>query len=181
MVTNLGINLLKNRHSLSEEAYKREQELYRYSIIGVIVMVVVAIAVVSYQFIIVAKLNRIEDGIAESTQELVGYKEANAQQIYLKSRLKLISSFLDSRSVSREAIQKIFSLSIPGVTVTGMNFESDNVLKTQFTARDVLVFEELVKYLSEDSDFFIQVVSKGVSRSPEGEYSLQALLTVPKD
>lgn len=181
MVTNLGINLLKNRHSLSEKDYLREQEIFRYSLIGLVSMVVVSIAIVSYQFVLTNKLNRVEKGIKKSTSELMEYTEANAKQIYLKSRLQLISSFLEARSVSREAIENIFSLTIPGVTVSSMSFESDNVIKTQFTAKDVLVLESLVNYLSEDKGFFIQAVSEGISRTQEGEYQLQVMLTVPKE
>ena len=181
MTTNLGINLLKNRHTLSETEFKREQDLFRYSLIGFVVAVVLSLAMLGYQIFLSSRLGGIEDGIATSTAQLAEYTEANAQQIYLKSRLKLITSFLDARSVSRQAIQNMFSIEIPGVIVSGVSFESDNTLRAQFTADDVLALEQVLDYLEEENGFFVQTVSEGVVRTAEGSYQLQAMLTIPKE
>lgn len=180
MTTTLSINLLKNRHTLSEREYQREQEMYKYSLIGLVVAVVVTLAVVSYQLILAGKLKKIEATIATATAQLAGYTDANAKQIYLKSRLKLISSFLDARSISREALQNVFSINIPGVVLSGVNFEADNVVSVNFTADDVLVMSGLLDYLQQDNGFFVQAVSEGITRSAEGKYQLQARLTIPE-
>lgn len=181
MATNLGINLLKNRRSLSEDEYLREHEIMRYSVVGVVMLVMVAVAALLFQLISARQLAGIESSIANATSRLAGYTEANAQQIYLKSRLKLLSTFLDEREVYRKSLQAIFSLAIPGVYVSGVSFEEDNVMKTEFTSDSVLSLEKVIDYLSEPGGFFVQASTKGVIRTNEGSYQVQAMLTIPKE
>lgn len=174
------INLLKNRHTLSEAEYQRERQYYRYALTGLTMAVVVTLAVSIWQFILTRQLNSLEETIGQSTQKLVGLAEANAKQIYLKSRLKLITAFLDDRTVARQSIQRVFSISVPGVSVSSATFESDSVLRIQATATDVLSFSNLVDYLQNDTDFFLQVVSRGVTRLQDGTYQMDLALTIPK-
>lgn len=181
MSTTLKINLLKSRHTLSEREYLREQQWYRYSLIGLVVVVVVALAAVGYQLILGSRLAAVEDGISQATRELAGYTDANAKQIYLKSRLNLISAFLDSRSVSREALQNVFSITIPGVVLTGVKFGDDNLVLAQFEADNAVVLAGLVDYLQADNQFFVQAVSRGVTRSDKGKYRMETELTIPKE
>jgi len=176
----LAVNLIKNRHSLSEKDYKREREVFRYSMVGLVIVVVITLAVSIWQFVLTTELNKVEVSITNSTKELQELSEANAMQVYLKSRLKLITSFLDDRSVSREALQRVFSLDIPGVDVVGASFESDTTISVQAKANDVISFERLIEYVSNENDFFIQVVSQNVTRSEDGAYQMDILLTIPK-
>jgi len=176
-----GINLLKNRHTISEKDYKREESLFRYAIVSFAGIVVVTMALGIWQFVLSSKLGEIEDGIIQATEELAGLAEANAQQLYLKSRLKLITSYLEDRSVTRQALEQVFSYSIPGVVVTGMGFESDKVMLVQLTAENALDLGAAVDFLSNDETFFLQAVSRGVTRSKEGSYHMEVLLTIPKE
>lgn len=174
------INLIKNRHTLSEVEYQRERKYYRYATIGLVVAVVVTVAVSIWQFVLTRELKGLEESIGNSTKELAGLADANAKQIYLKSRLKLITSFLDDRSVARQALQRVFSITIPGVSVSGANFESESVLSIQITASDVISLSQFLDYLTNDNDFFIQSVSRGISRLQDGKYQMNVSLTIPK-
>lgn len=176
----IKINLLKNRHTLSEAEYQRELKYYKYSMIVAVAVVVITTAVSIWQFVLTRQLNSLEAKIGKSTQELLGLSEANAKQVYLKSRLKLITSFLNDRSIARQSLQRIFSIDIPGVSVSGARFESENVIHMQALAEDILAFTKLVDYFEQDSDFFIQVVSRGISRQQDGKYQMDLLLTIPK-
>lgn len=175
------INFLKNIPTLSERDYKKEKVYLKYAIIGLIVVGIVMLAAFVWQIILVKRLETIEDRIETSNKQLIGLADANAQQIYLKSRLQLIKKSLSDRSIAREAVQKVFSLNIPGVTVSGAAFESGNLMQLQTKADDVLSFANLIDYLNQDSDFFLQTVSKGVSRSEDGEYQMEIVLTLPKE
>lgn len=174
------INLLKNRHTLSEAEYQRERLYYRYAVTGLTIAVVITVAVSIWQFMLTRQLNSLEESIGQSSQKLVGLAEANAKQIYLKSRLKLITSFLDDRSVARQSVQRVFSISVPGVSVSSATFESDSVLRIQASAADVLSFSDLVDYLENEDEFFLQVVSRGVTRLQDGSYQMDLALTIPK-
>ncbi len=178
MKKQLGINLLKKRKILSEKEFLREKKFLRYGIIGFVVVMVLVVVTLSYQLILSQKLVKLEEEIVQITSDVSKHAEASAQQIYLKSRLELISSFLDVRSVAREAIQEIFSINISGVVVSGVSFESDNIMSAQFNASDVLSLERILEYLQEDNGVFRQVVSQGIIRTGEGEYQLQVLLTL---
>lgn len=176
----LKINLIKNRHTLSEKDYQKERAYFRYSLILSVVITVITVAVSLWQFLLTRELSQIEASITSSTQKLQGLAQANAKQIYLKSRLKLISGFLDDRAVSRQAIQKVFSIQIPDVSISGLTFESDNTLKVQATALNVQAFGQLIEYISKDSGFFLQILSQNVTRNDTGEYVMSMLLTIPK-
>ena len=179
MKKQIGINLLKNRRVLSEKDFLREREILKYAVTAFEATLVVVIAVVSYQLVLAQKLKRIESSITSVTRQVSEHVEASAQQIYLKSRLKLIASFLDARSVAREAIQEIFSITIPGVVVSGVSFLSDNEMSVQLSASDVLSLEAALQYLEEGGGVFTQVVSEGVVRTAVGGYQLQARLMMP--
>lgn len=179
-MVNARINLLKNRKVLSEKDYLREQQLFRYAVVGLTMVAVVTVAVSIASFVVARKLGGIEQEIATSSRALQGMAEANAQQVYLKSRLTLISAFLDDRAVSREAIQRIFSLAIPGASVSSVAFVGDNIVATTVNSRSVGVLNEVLSYYQADTGFFTQVVSLGVSRSKDGSYDMQLHLTIPK-
>lgn len=176
----VNVNLIKNRHSISEAEYQKERLLFRSATILAVVVVVITLAVSIWQFILTVTLNRIETEVEASSRELQSLSEASAMQIYLKSRLNLITSFLDDRSISREAMQKVFAVDIPGVTISGLSFEDDNLISLRATATSVLAFSQLVDFVSQRNDFFLQVVSQGVSRSEDGNYEMTLLLTLPK-
>lgn len=176
----LKINLIKNRHTLSEKDYQRERTYFRYASIFAVTVTVITVAVSLWQFVLTRELSQIENSITTATQQLQGFAEANAKQIYLKSRLKLISSFLDDREVARQAIQKVFSIQIPGVSISGLSFETENTLDIQATAHDVLAFGQLIDYVSRDDGFFLQIISRNVTRNESGEYVMNLLLTIPK-
>ena len=176
----IKINLIKNRHTLSEAEYQRERAYFRMATIAMAVVTVITLAVALWQFVLTTQLNSIESSVSKSTKQLQGLSQASAKQIYLKSRLKLITAFLDDRSVARQSLQNVFSISIPGVTITGASFESDNVLRISANAADVNVLTHLVDYLSTDDGFFLQAVSRGISRSADGTYQLEVALTIPK-
>ena len=176
----VNVNLIKNRHSISEVEYQKERSMFKASITAAVVVVVVTLAVSIWQFMLTLTLNKIEKEIAASSSDLQSLSEASAMQIYLKSRLNLITSFLDDRSVSREAMQKIFAIDIPGVTISGLSFESDSTISLKATSTSVIALSQLVDYISTKNDFFIQVVSQGLSRSDDGSYQMNLLLTIPK-
>lgn len=173
------INLLKDSPTLSDQNYEKERDYFRYSIICAILVIVIMLAGFIWQYVLTTRFENTENRITEINKQLIGLTDANAQQIYLKSRLKLIEQFLSDRSVSREAIQKVFSLTIPGVIVSGVSFEDNNVMTLQTESDDVLSFANLVDYFSQDTDFFLQVVSRGVSRTDEGLYQMQLSLVLP--
>lgn len=176
----ISINLLKNRHTLSEKEYKQEQSYFRYAMMATVLVVVITLAVSIWQFILTRQLDKVEQEITQSTSQMQTLSEANARQIYLKSRLRLITAFLDDRAVSRQALQSVFSIDLPDVIISGASFESDDVLKIQATARSVESFNALTEYVASGNDFFIQVVSEGVNRLQDGSYQMNLLLTIPK-
>lgn len=179
-MVNLRVNLLKNRRTLSENDYRREQTVFRLAVLGLIVVVVVTAALSIWNFWLSRRLLQIESGITKASNEMKGLTEANARQIYLKSRLKLISLFLTERSVSRESMQKVFSLSIPGASITSLSFLTETIIAVQVSSLDITVLNEVVTYYQGDSSFFTQVVSRGVSRAKDGSYELELELTIPK-
>lgn len=173
------VNFLKNIPTLSERDYQRERVYLSYAIVLAILTFVIMLSVISWQFIVTNRYNKIAERVEVINKQLSGLTEASAQQIYLKSRLKLVEEFLSERSSSRAAIQKIFSLELPGVTISGATFESDNVLSLQTMSNNVLSLETLVNYFSYETDYFLQTVSEGVSRSDLGQYQMRILLTIP--
>lgn len=179
-MVNLHVNLLKNRPTLSEKDYRREQTIFRLTVLSLVVVVFVTAALSIWNFLLSRKLGTIESSITKTSGEMKGLAEANAQQVYLKSRLKLISSFLDERSVSRESMQRVFSLAIPGATISAMSFISETVIGVQVVAQNIQTLNEVVTYYQTDSSFFSQVVSRGISRGKGGTYQLELEFTIPK-
>ncbi|KKU87886.1 MAG: hypothetical protein UY18_C0024G0010 [Microgenomates group bacterium GW2011_GWF2_47_9] len=176
----IAINLLKNRHTLSERDYQKEQKYFQTALILVVVVVVLSLAVSIWRYLLIRRLSSVEVRAANATRQLAGLTTANASQVYLKSRLKLISSFLDDRTIARQAFQRVFSLDIPGAVVTSASFVDDTKLSMQVQASNVLTLSSVVDYFSEDTGFFIQVVSGGVTRQADGKYQVDLLLTIPK-
>lgn len=175
----VSVNLLKNRRTLSEHDYIQEQKVLKSSVLALVVCVFVVIALSIWNYLLSNKLAGIESAIASSSRDMQGLTAANAQQIYLKSRLKLITAFLDDRSLSRQSLQTIFSLSIPGATITSAAFLTDNVIAIQVDSASITVLNDVVAYYQADSTFFTQVVSRGVTRTKDGGYELQLELTIP--
>lgn len=176
----IAINLLKDKYSLSEKDYQKEKQYLQYSAVMFAFIFVVSTSMGLWSLFLSRRLSLAEADISRATAELANLADANAQQIYLKSRLNLITSFLSGRSVEREAMQKVFSIDIPGVVVSGAGFEGENTIRMQLTASNVESFAQAVDYLSKSSSFFTQVVSSGISRTQDSKYQMQILLTIPK-
>lgn len=175
----IAVNLLKNRRTLSEKEYQREQQLLRIAVLSLVVTLFITIALSIWNYLLSSRLGSIETAITRSSKDMQGLTAANAQQVYLKSRLKLITTFLDDRTVSRESIQRVFSLNIPGATITSTTFLTDNVIAIQVSSNSVAVLNKVIAYYQTDSSYFMQVVSRGLSRGKDGSYDLQLELTIP--
>lgn len=177
----IAVNLLKNRRTLSEKEYQREQQFLRIAVLSLVIVMFITIALSIWNYLLSSRLTSIEAAITKSSKEMQNLTDANAQQVYLKSRLKLITAFLDDRTVSRESIQRVFSLNIPGATITSTTFLTDNVIAIQVSSNSVAVLNKVIAYYQSDSSYFMQVVSRGISRGKDGSYDLQLELTVPSN
>lgn len=180
-MVDIRTNLLKNRPTLSEKDYRRERDMLRISVFSLVIVVVVVIAVSLWNFVLTRQLSQIDDQVRASTAEMEGYVEASTQQIYLKSRLKLITSFLQQRSVARESLQRVFSTTIPGTHVATVAFAADNLLSIQVASNSVSSLNSLLDYYQTDTGYFTQVVSEGIARSKDGTYQLSLVFTLPKE
>ena len=176
----LSVNLLKDKYTLSEKDYQQEKQYLQYAVVVFTFVFVITSALGLWSLFLSRRLSLVESDISRMTSQLTNLADASAQQIYLKSRLNLITAFLTGRSVEREAIQKVFSFSLPGVVVSGAGFEGENAIKVQLSAASVESLSGAIEYLSTSTSFFTQVVNLGISRGVEGEYQMQLLLTIPK-
>jgi hypothetical protein len=179
-MVDLKINLLKNRPTLSESDFQKEKSLLRWAIIALITVVAIVSSFSLWSLILTSQVAGIEEALTTKSTEMQGLSEASAQQVYLKSRLKLVSDFLSDRTLTREAMQKILSTSIPGAHVAGVVFEGKTQIAVQYVSEDVASLRELLKYYESDTGYFLQVESEGISRSKDGSYQLSLLLTLPK-
>lgn len=174
-------NLLKNRQTLSEKDYQRERSYLRISVIGLVLVVVLVVAISIWNFVLSRKLAGIEGAMTKSSKEMQSLAQASAQQVYLKSRLNLITEFLSGRVVTRESLQKVFTVTIPGTHVVGVSFLDDSTLSVQYEASYSKPLSELLSYYQADTGYFTQVVSTGLTRSVEGSYQLSLVLGIPKE
>lgn len=179
-MADIRTNLLKNRPALSEKDYRRERSFLRISIVSLVVVVVVVLAVSIWNFVLTQQLSSLNSQVTSASKEMEGYVQASAQQIYLKSRLKLVTSFLQQRSVAREALQRVFTTSIPGTHIGTVAFATDNLLTIQIVSNSVSSLRAMLDYYQSDTGYFIQVVSEGISRTKDGSYQLTLDLTLPK-
>ncbi|KKU25976.1 MAG: hypothetical protein UX37_C0008G0029 [Microgenomates group bacterium GW2011_GWA2_46_16] len=179
-MVDIRINLLKNRPTLSENEYRKEREALRRAVWGLVVVIVVLMALSIWNLVLTSRLKKIEIEITQSSKEMQGLVQASARQIYLKSRLQLITNFLNDRSLTRESLQRIFSNEIAGTHISNMAFVGENILRIQVTADNSTSLGEVLKYYQGGDAYFIQVVSRGITRGKDGEYQLSLDLTIPE-
>lgn len=173
-------NLLKNRQTLSEKDYQKERKVLRGAIVALVVTVVIAVSLSIWNLMLTRELGGIEKSITATSKEMQGLTQASAQQIYLKSRLKLVTDFLHDRSITREALQKVLSTNIPGTHISGLDFESEYAMGVQYIADDSSALSALLDYYEGDTDYFIQSVSRGLTKSRDGSYQLSLSLSLPQ-
>lgn len=179
-MVNIKTNLLKNRQTLSEKDYQQERKLLRYSIFGLILVIIAIVSMSMWSLVLSRQLSGIETKLLSATKEMQGLTQASAQQVYLKSRLKLVTGFLTDRSLTRESLQKIFATSIAGTHVTGVGFEEDNILNVQYTTDTVGALGKLLSYYQGDTEYFTQAISRGLTKNKDGTYLINLALTLPK-
>ncbi len=178
-MVDIHTNLLKHRQTLSEKDYLHEREALRWSVMGMIVVVVIVVSLAVWDLILSRQLSAIQAEVTGLNGQMQGLVTASAQQIYLKSRLKLVTGFLNDRSLVREALQRIFSTNIQGTHISGVSFLTPIVMNLQVQADSVTSLKSVVDYYEADSGYFTQVVSRGLSRSKDGSYQLSLELTLP--
>lgn len=179
-MVDIATNLLKNRPTLSEKDYQRERKLLQSSVMSLVLMVVVIVALSLWNFVIARKLGRIDASLTKAATEMQGFTQASAQQIYLKTRLNLVTGFLADRSLTRNALQRLFTTTIPGTHIGNLAFEGDTLLNVQYVCDDYKALDQLLKYYEAETGYFTQVVSKGINRSKDGSYQITLVLTIPK-
>jgi hypothetical protein len=179
-MVDIRTNLLKNRPTLSEKDYRQERNFLRASVFALIVVVVVVVAISLWNFVLSRQLSSLTSEVAASTKQMDGYVQASTQQIYLKTRLALITSFLQQRSTAREALQRVLSTSIPGTHIAAVAFATDNVLSIQVASDTAVALKGVLDYYQADTGYFTQVVSEGIARAKDGSYLLTLDLTLPK-
>ncbi len=179
-MVDIKTNLLKNRKTLTEKEYQTERKMLRYGIFAMIVVVLVAVALSVWNFLLTRQIAKTELAITGATKDMQDLTQASAQQIYLKSRLKLITGFLSERSMTRESLQRVLSTNIDGAHVSALTFEDEAVMAVTYVTDNVLSLNKLIEYYQVDTGYYIQVVSKGISRTKDGKYQLALALTLPK-
>lgn len=178
-MVDIHTNLLKHRQVLSEKDYQRERGMLRWSVFVFVIVIVIVIAFSLWDFLLSRQLNGVKQDLTNLTGQMQGLVTASAEQIYLKSRLKLVTGFLDGRSLTREGLQRVFSTNIPGTYVTGVSFVSPTVMSVQVGAGTVFTLNDLLTYYQTDAGYFTQVLSRGLSREKDGTYQLSLELTLP--
>lgn len=178
-MVNIKINLLKNRPALSEREYQREHNVLRWSLVALVMIVLGVVALSLWKVVLVRNLTEVETEMAAASRDIQGLVQANASQIYLKSRLKLITAYLTERTVIRESLQKVLANDVAGTHVDGASFIEDNLLRIQVAAGTNEALEEALKYYQASGASFVQVVSRGITRSRDGQYQLTLDLTLP--
>lgn len=173
-------NLLRNRHTLSEKDYEKEKSLLKSSVVTIVLIVVIVIALSVWNLVLTRKLSGIEAALTASSKEMQGLTLASASQVYLKSRLNMVTEFLSSRGVERESLQKVFSTNIEGVHIGAVAFEGDDLLAINYVATSASALDKLVEYYQADTGYFTQAITTGISRSKDGNYQVNVTLTFPK-
>lgn len=174
-------NLLKNRPTLSEKDYQREQKYLRWSVTSSVFVVVVVIALSIWNFVLSSQLSKIEDSLLVKSKDMQGLTKASSQQIYLKSRLNLVTGFLKGRSFVREALQKVLSINIVDTHIVDLSFINETTMGVQYSATNASSLKQLLSYYEVDTNYFTQVISRGITRSTDGAYQISMELTLPKD
>lgn len=179
-MTDIRTNLLKNRYTLSEKEYQKERNILRISTTLLVVVAIVVVALSVWNLVLTNKLSGLDKSLTTSSKEMQGLVQASAQQVYLKSRLSLITGFLANRTQARESLQKIFSTNIPGTHVAGVTFESESVIGVQYVSNSPSSLNQLLAYYQADTGYFTQAVSRGLTRSKDASYQMSVSLTLPK-
>lgn len=175
----VSVNLLKKTRVLTEKQYQIERKVLILGVMAFCMVILTLAMTFAWQVIVSAQVKKIDKEIAELTIQNDKLKVANAQQIFIKSRLKLIGDFVSGRAQIREALQRVFALGTAGVTIAIASFTDKNALRIQATADTIGSFDEFYRYLEQDNGFFVRVVNRGTSGSVEGIYSIDLELTLP--
>lgn len=175
----MKINLLKNRKVLSEKDYLREKKFLQIAITSLVIVFVLTLAMALWNWMLSNKLANIESSISKANSQLSGLAEANAEQVYVKNRLTLIGNFLDEQAVSRESLQQVLALSLPGVTIGGINFMDKNQVEVVIDADSVESLGSVVSYYEQQDGYFPQVISQGMTKLKDGGYEMKLTLTLP--
>lgn len=176
----LRVNLLKRRRRITEKQYQLENKLFRYSVVFVFVVIAITTSLYAWQFITSRKLISVQAEFSQAEARLEGLQDASIRQLYLKNRLELIDVYFGDSVASREALQNLFSLDLPGVNILNASFESETQLSIRLQADTVLALESVFLYFQETDTFFTQAVNTGVNRLDDSTYTMQVELTVPK-
>lgn len=178
-MADIRTNLLKNRQVLSEKDYQKEQNYLRIAIMGLVAVVIGVISLSLWTFVLTRKLSGIEQAITTVSKDMQGFTQASAEQMYLKTRLKLVMDFLGGRTLTRESLQNVLSIKIPGTHISGLDFQDENTLVVQYASADAAALGQLIEYFQADKNYFSQVLSKGLSKSRDGGYQLSLVLSLP--
>ncbi len=178
-MVDIRTNLLKGQSSLSDKDYLQEKALYRYAVLGLVASLIIVSGLAIWNFLATRTVSAVEEEVLSLSVELQSLTEASAKQVYSKSRIDLISDFLDSRAITREAMQNLLSTSIPGTYVAGVAFEGENNLSVSYVADSITTLSELLEYYSTDGGYFDQVVSRGLTRSKDGTYQASLSMSLP--
>lgn len=179
-MVDIRTNLLRNRRSLSEKEYQQERSYLRYSIVGMVIVVLVVVAFAIWNFVLNIKLTKIDTSLKAANKEMQGLVQASTEQIYLKTRLSLLTGFLSSRADARTSLEKVLSTEIPGTHISKLAFEDDITLGVSYVASSSADLNKLLSYYEEDTGYFTQIVNKGVGRQEDDTYQISLLLTLPK-
>ena len=178
-MVDIKINLLKNRPTLSEGEYQRERKYLWSSIMGLIVVTLLVVSMSIWSMVLTSRVTGIERAITQSSREIQNLVEANANQVYLKGRLQLITEYLQKRSRVRQALEHILANEIVGTHINSVAFIEENVIRLQLEAENNEVLNEVLMYYQRENGYFTQIVSRGVTRAREGTFQLTLEMTIP--
>ncbi len=175
----LEINLLKTRRAISEKEYLRERKMFVISLTTFLSLFLIMSVFFGLQMFELWQVKKTKTQVNKAEARLADLNIVTQNQLYLRSRLDLVRDFLKTRVRGREAVERVFSLNVPGVVVASVSFGDKQILRVRLNAVSVIALDETFRWLKSD-DFFLQVINRGVSKLENGEYTMQLELTMPQ-
>ena len=176
----LQINLLKSHRVLSEKDYIKEYSIFKLAIVSLIVAIIVVLSLGAWNWIVTRELLDVEKAITAASNQIKGLAKANAEHVYVKSRLNLVNKFMDEQEITRESLQQVLSIQIPGLAVGGIIFEDDKTIKLTMIARDQVALSQAIDHYKKNEQYFSQVSVESLSRDANGRYEMTVKLLMPQ-
>jgi hypothetical protein len=178
------INFLSSKHHKATEQQRQDRKLFRFAVIGFVVVIVVILVAVGLSFWLQFELGKSQAKGKDLERQILANEAIERSAVVLAKKVSVLKTLIDERQDKQQAIAFFSSLFGSNVVLKDITYQStESILSLRIQAFSIFDLEQVFLKLGEEETVarYGKVATSDLRRDETGAYSLNLTVSLAKD